>query len=222
MIDYSIARMNMVESQIRPNSVTDRRIIDAMGEVPREAYLPPSMRPLAYMDEDIELEDAAGQMRHLVQPMVFARLVHLADIGASDLVLDIGCGLGYSSAVLARLADSVVALECDEAFAARASETLGEQGADNAAVVTGPLAEGYADEAPYDAIVFDGSVPAVPQAILHQLKPGGRLVAVVSQGPLGRAHLFVRHGDVFADRVVFDATIPPLPGFAADEPAFVF
>jgi protein-L-isoaspartate(D-aspartate) O-methyltransferase len=222
MIDVKTARNNMVESQVRPNAVTDHRVIDTMRSVPREAYLPLAQRSIAYMDEDVRLETGAGPARYLIQPMVFAKLVQLADIQPTDLVLDIGCGHGYSAAVLSALADSVVALECDESFAAVAIDALTDQGVDNAAVVTGPLSAGYVEEAPYDVIFLNGAVSAVPQAMLEQLKQGGRLVAVTGEGPMGQAHLYVRHGEGFSDKRAFDAAIPALPGFAAAEPAFVF
>lgn len=221
-MDYTTARANMVESQIRPNAVTARRVINAFDEIPREAYVPKSVQAIAYMDEDIAVGKADGATRYLIQSMVLARLLQLADISAQDVVLDVGCCLGYSAAVLARLADAVVSLECDEDMAACAGENLVTQGVDNAAVVTGPLNQGYPSQGPYDAIVLNGAVPSVPKALLEQLKEGGRLVAIVSEGALGRAHLFVRHGDVFAERIAFDATVAPLPGFVADTPAFVF
>ena len=224
MIDYDIARANMVESQVRPNSVTDRGLIDAMAAVPREAFLPRAVQALAYMDEDVTLAPAQdGQpARYLMQPMIFSQVVQLADIQPGDLVLDVGCGLGYSSAVLARMADAVVALECDEDMAQTAADILVEQSVDNAAVVTGVLSEGYPSEGPYDAIMLNGAVSEVPQALLEQLKEGGRLVAIVGEGPLGRARLYKRHGDVFAEKTAFDATVAALPGFADTEPAFAF
>jgi len=221
MINLEVARHNMVESQIRPSSVTDRRLIAAMSDIPQEAYLPSALRSVAYMDEDIVLSAANETVRAIMRPMVFAKLVQLAEIEAGDLILDIGCATGYSTAILARLGEAVVALECDEALAAQASETLIEQGVDNAAVVTGPLHEGYAGEGPYDVIVLNGAVPQRPDALIEQLKPGGRLVAVVGDGPVAQARLYSRH-DVVAEKIAFDAKVAPLPGFAASEPAFVF
>lgn len=223
MNDYALARANMVESQVRPNRVTDPRIIAAMLDIPREAFVPASMRPLAYMDQEVPVRPAGegAPERRLMAPMVLARLIQLADIRAGDLVLDVGCATGYSTAILARLAEAVVALECDPVLAEGASRTLVDLGVDNAAVVTGPLPEGYRDEGPYDAIVLGGSVPEVPPALLAQLKPGGRLVAVVSHGPLGRARLFERVGESFPSRSAFDAGAPPLPGFEI-APAFIF
>ncbi|MDP7668889.1 MAG: methyltransferase domain-containing protein, partial [Rhodospirillales bacterium] len=154
-------------------------------------------------------------------PMVLARLVQAADIGPGDLVLDIGCATGYSSAVLARLANTVVALESDTELAAAATRTLGELGIDTVAVVEGRLERGYPEQGPYDAILLNGAIPDVPDAIRGQLSDGGRLVAVVANGGVGRGVRVLRHGDHFARVELFDAATPALEGFAAP-PAFVF
>lgn len=223
MTDFNIARFNMVESQIRPNDVTDQRLLDALGAVAREEFLPSGRRPVAYMDEDVLIgtfgEDATP--RYLMEPMPFARLVQAADVRSSDLVLDVGCATGYSAAVLSRLADSVVALEADEGLAGMATETLMNLGIDNVAVVTGPLPEGYASEGPYDVIFLAGSVDEVPQQLLDQLGNGGRLVAVVGGDPIGKATVYVRHDKATSGRVIFDAATPPIPGFRKDD-EFVF
>ena len=222
MIDFQTARANMVESQVRPNSVTDHRLISAMSSVPREAFVPKSRQALAYMDEEITLPADEEGPRRLMPPMVFARLVQLADIEPADVVLDVGCAYGYSSAVLARLADAVVSLESNAVMAEAAGDILVEHDVDNAAVVTGPLHEGYPSQGPYDAIVVNGAVPEVPAALLDQLKVGGRLVAVVSEGAVGRAKLCIRGEAGFAERIAFDANVSALPGFSAKRPEFVF
>ena len=214
MINYDTARRNMVDSQIRTNKVTDLHLIAAITDLPREKFVPAAWRALAYVDEDIPLGAAEGGVtRHLMEPMPFARLVQLAAIRKGDYVLDIGCGTGYSTAVIARLADQVVGLESDEALATSANETLTELDIDNAVVVTGPLQEGYAAEGPYDVIVFGGAVPEVAPGLFDQLKPGGRLVAVIMNGPMGRATLFTKTASEISDWVAFDATVHPLPGF---------
>ena len=221
--DFETARYNMVESQIRPNDVTDRRLIDAIASVAREEFLPAGKRAVAYMDEDVLIGSFGEEAhpRYLIEPMPFARLVQAADVKSSDLVLDVGCATGYTAAVLAQLGDSVVALESAEDLAAMATETLMNQGNDNVAVVTGTLRDGYPSEGPYDVIFLSGSVDSVPDKLLDQLSDGGRLVAVVGGGPVGKAMLYVRHDNATSGRVIFDASIPPLPGFR-EEPGFVF
>ena len=222
-MDFVAARANMVDSQIRTNDVTDRRILNAMNELPREAFVPASVRELAYMDEEIALAGAAPgrKGRRLMTPMVFAKLVQIADIGPGDLVLDVGCATGYSTATLARLADAVVGLEMDEGFAEQTTKALTNLGADNAAVVTGPLEEGYASEGPYDVIILNGAASHIPDALFDQLKHGGRLVAVISDTGFGKAHVFKRINKEISNRASFDASAPMLPGFER-KPAFVF
>ncbi|MEN3973639.1 protein-L-isoaspartate O-methyltransferase [Emcibacter sp. SYSU 3D8] len=217
MTDFAAARKQMVDSQLLPNKVTDARLVEAMGTVPREAFLPPSLRGVAYMDEDAPV--APG--RYVIAPMVFARLLQAAAVRDTDVVLDVGCAAGYSAAILANLAGVVVALEEDEALAAQATANLAANGVDNAAVVTVPLAGGYAAQAPYDVIVLEGSVDEVPAALLDQLNEGGRLVAVLAGRGIGKATLSSRKGGVIGHRQLFDAGLPPLPGFAR-EAGFVF
>ncbi len=218
MPDYAIARLNMVENQIRPNRVTDERVLAAIAEVPRERFVPKRLHGNAYVDQDIAL----GNGRYLMEPVVFARLLQAAEIGPGDVVLDIGCGTGYSTAVLGKLAGTVVALESDAALAKEAIEALTELDVDNAAVVEGPLDEGYPRQAPYDVIVLGGSVDAVPDAITDQLVEGGRLVAVVNVAPsVGNIELIHRSHGGLSRRLLFDAAVPVLPGYAA-ELGFVF
>lgn len=222
MDNFSTARLNLVESQVRPNDVTDARIIRAMGQLPREKFVPRAWRQTAYMDESIPLTDDGAQgNRHLVQAMVFAKLVQLARVGNHDLVLDIGCGYGYSSAVLAQLADSVIALEDNSKLVTAANETLSDLEIGNVAVVEGDLTKGVAKEGPYDVIVLNGSVEDIPAALLEQLAEGGRLVAVVRKGGRSVACLFEKSGPRVDSREAFDARIPPLPGFEK-APAFEF
>jgi protein-L-isoaspartate(D-aspartate) O-methyltransferase len=223
MEDYAAARTKMVDSQLRTNDVTDYSVLTAMGEIPRERFVPARMRPLAYIDEDILVRDAGGgaPARYLMEPAPFARLVQLAEINPSDILLDIGCATGYSTAVLARLANSVVAVEADPELAALASGTLVDLGIANAAVVTGPLEEGYASEGPYDVIFLGGAVEVVPDSLFAQLKEGGRLVAVVGYGRAAAATVFTRSDGEIGSRIAFNAHVQPLPGFAKPK-AFVF
>lgn len=217
---YAKARRNMVDGQLRTNKVTDAALLAAMGDLPREAFLPEQLRGIAYVDEDIPL----GRGRFLMEPMVQARLIQAAEIKPGDRVLDVGCGCGYSSAVLARLAKSVVAIEADPALAERARENLASVGAANASVVTGAHDKGHPDLAPYDVIVVEGAIEQLPRAIGEQLSFGGRMVTVWAERrdngrATGEAVLFKGRP---ATRVpLFDAATPLLPGFAA-EPSFVF
>ena len=218
MPNYATARLNMVENQIRPNRVTDERLLVAIAEVPRERFVPKRLQGNAYVDQDLALGDG----RYLMEPVVFARLLQAAAIGPGDVVLDIGCGTGYSAAVLGKLAGTVVALESDAALAEQAIEALTELDVDNAAVVEGPLDEGYPRQAPYDVIVLGGSVDAVPDAIADQLVEGGRLVAVVNVAPtVGNIEVIHRLRGGLSRRQLFDAAVPILPGFAAEH-SFVF
>jgi protein-L-isoaspartate(D-aspartate) O-methyltransferase len=216
--DYRSARLNMVDSQIRPNKVSDPAIIEAMLAVPRERFVPETLRGVAYVDEDIPL----GGGRYLMEPMVLGRLLQIAAIRRGDAVLDVGCGPGYASAVMARLARSVVALEEDPTLVRRARALVAELGLSNVTVVEGKLAAGCPARAPYDVILFSGAVAAIPPTIAGQLANGGRLVAVVQVGPgIGKAVLMTRVDDVFGQRIAFDAGTPLLPGFDA-QPGFVF
>ncbi|MBV9522103.1 MAG: protein-L-isoaspartate O-methyltransferase [Alphaproteobacteria bacterium] len=218
MIDYQSARLNMVESQIRPNKVTDPALLAAFLAVPRESFVPEHLRGIAYIDEDIPL----GAGRFMIEPMVLGRLLQLAAIGPEDVVLDVGCGTGYASAVMSRLARRVVALEEDRRLAAAAADGLRRLGASNVAVVEGPLGAGYPERAPYHVILFGGAVAAVPPVIAAQLAEGGRMLAVLKENSgLGKAVLVTRTEGAIGQRVVFDAGTPLLPAFAA-EPGFVF
>lgn len=223
MIDVALQRKNMVESQVRPSDITDRRIIRAMLDVPREVYVPASSAAIAYGDLDVPLEAAAPghPPRVLLAARVFAKLVQLCGIEAHDDVLIVGAGLGYSAAIVARLAKSVTALEDNETMAASARKTLASQGVTVATVHTGALAEGLPAKAPFDVILIEGAVPQVPQGLLDQLTPNGRLAAVRVQGPAGKATLWRRHASGFDATEAFDASAFVLPGFAK-APEFSF
>lgn len=214
MADVVLQRKNMVESQVRPNDITDRRILNAMLAIPREAFVPIALKPIAYMDETLVLvkANAGSPVRGMMAPRAFAKLLQLAEIGPADVVLDVGAMTGYSTAVIARLAQTVVALEDDSALADAASKALEELAADNAAVVTGDLEIGYPSEGPYDAIVVEGAVEQIPSSLLDQLKDGGRLVAIEAGVP-ANAVVWKRLGRHFDRRVAFEAAAPAVPGF---------
>lgn len=217
-MDYAAARNNMVENQIRTNRVLDPEVTRALAEIPRECFVPKPMRGFAYVDDDLEV----GGGRFLIEPLVLARLLAEARIKPTDVVLNIGDASGYATAVIAKLAQTVVALECDGEWAGRSTQALNELGIDNAAVVQGPLDQGYPAQAPYDVIVIAGAVAELPPELSRQLSDGGRLVAVIKTTPgLGKGTLVVRVGDTWGRRVLFDAATPVLPGFQA-KPKFQF
>ncbi|VBB69059.1 Protein-L-isoaspartate O-methyltransferase [invertebrate metagenome] len=217
-MDFIGARQRMVLSQIRTNKVTDPFVIDSLATLPREVFVPQLMRDTAYRDEDLPI----GSDRYLMEPMVLARLLQLACIRPTDVVLDIGCATGYSAGILARLATTVIALESDLRLAETAVSVLAGQGIDNVAVITAPLERGYVAQAPYDVIVFEGAVDSIPREIRDQLDDGGRLVALVIQsGLFATATLVKRAGHVFSCRTEFEASTARLPGFER-APGFVF
>ncbi len=257
-MDFATARRKMVDNQVRPNDVTDIRLIAAMLEIPRERFVPADKAAIAYVEGDILIDDfqrrsaatpgtpretsgAAGTAavaevegdlladdgrpgqggRFLLTPMVLARLVQAADVKDTDRVLDVACGTGYSTAILAALAGSVVALEQERALADRAARLLKELGVANAKLVSGPFLAGWPGEAPYDAILINGAVEYVPEALLAQLNEGGRLVTVLGGAPIGKAMLYYRSSGDVSGRPIFDATVPILPGFTRPK-AFVF
>ncbi|WP_315920168.1 protein-L-isoaspartate O-methyltransferase [Mesorhizobium sp. SP-1A] len=211
--DFAAQRVKMVDGQIRTVDVTSAPLLAALLTVPRERFTPADVRDLAYIDEDIRVADGAHGPRYLMEPASLARLIQLAQVDTQDNVLDIGCATGYSAAVLSRLARSVVGLEADSALADVARSVIPQLGYDNVEVVTGPMNAGYAAKAPYDVILIEGSVDEVPEALLVQLREGGRLVAVEGRGNAGIARLFLKTNGVATGRRAFNAAIKPLPGF---------
>ncbi len=219
MADFSTARRMMVDGQIRTSDVTDLRIITAFQDVPRERFVAPSMTALAYLDIDAPVADEAGA-RRMLKPMVLSKLIQAAEITEADRVLIVGCTTGYSAAIIASLAGSVVAL--DEGIApAQAVKNLSSLGIANVEVVRGPLTAGWPVGAPYDAILIEGLIEVMPDPFRGQLNEGGRLVCVRGNERPTKAFVYRLIEDELSGRPIFDATAPLLPGFA-EKPAFVF
>ncbi len=207
----------MVDTQVRPSDVTKFPIIDAMLDVPRELFVPPALREAAYVGENLPL----GDSRVLLEPRTLAKMLDALAIKPDDAVLDLGCGLGYSTAVLARLAGFVAAVEDDETRAAEAQTILSETGVDNAAVVPGPLAEGAPKSGPYDVIILQGAIETFPETLAAQLRDGGRVAAIFAEGALGVVRIGHKIDGRIAWRFSFNAGAPVLPGFEATRD-FVF
>jgi len=220
MADFAALRRTMVDGQVRTADVTDRSLIQAMSEVPRERFVPEQAEELAYLDLDLPV-GAPGQGRRLLKPMVLGKMLQALNISSGERALDVGCATGYGAAVLARLAGSVVALEEDADLARQAAATLGSLGVENVTVVQGPLAAGHVAPAPYDVILVEGRVELAPEKLCRQLADGGRLVCIQGAGPAAKATLYQRDGDDITSRQIFDASGPVLPGFAQPA-AFVF
>lgn len=217
MSAYSARRVTMVDTQVRPQDVTKFPIIEAMLAVPRELYVPQGMREAAYVGENLEI----GGGRIVLEARTFAKMLDAVDVQPGDLVLDLGCGLGYSTAVIARMADAVVAVEEDADLAAAAQRVLADEGVDNAAVVAGPLTSGSAKHGPYDVITVQGGVETVPDAVLAQLKDGGRIAALFMDGALGAVKIGHKTNGKVVWRFAFNASAPVIPGFSTRH-AFVF
>ncbi len=209
---YAQARFNMVECQIKPGGVRDYHITKLIGNLPREAFIGGAGRDIAYAD--VELECGAGDgARKMLTPLAFARLAELSALTVNEGVLDIAGGTGYSAAVLAGRASTVIALEENEAFSEKASAVWQELGIDNAVAVTGGLKQGQAKQGPFDVIFINGCVAQVEQDLLAQLAPSGRLVCVQMVGGSSKAVVYQRIGDSFSSRSAFDLTAPHLTDF---------
>lgn len=209
MTDFAMRRALMVDTQVRPSDVTKFPIIESMLNVPREAFVPDNLREAAYVGENLAL----APNRVMLDPRTLAKMLDALDISNDELVLDIGCGLGYSSAVIARMAEAVIAVEDDGTMAADAQSILIEQGADNVVVHHGPLTDGAAQHGPYDVIVIQGAVAHLPEGLSDQLKDGGRMACLFAEGALGVVRIGYKVDGRMNWRFAFNAGAPVLPGF---------
>jgi protein-L-isoaspartate(D-aspartate) O-methyltransferase len=220
MTDFALARRNMVDGQLRPNRVTNAALLAAVGELPRERFLPDGLRSVAYADDDVPL----GNGRFLMEPMVLARLIQALQAQPGDKALVVASGRGYGAALLSRLVvEPVVAVESDPALASAAEHTFKDLGIANIHQTVTKLEAGAPVEAPYDVILIEGAVQQIPQTILDQLAEGGRLATVMAApaGVLGVAQLVMKEGGATSGRPLFDAGTPALPGLVP-APRFTF
>ena len=221
MSGFSTARQKMVDGQVRPSDVTDNRIIDAMLTVPREVFVPPSQRPLAYLDLDLDVSEGGPVKRFLIKPAATAKMVQAAEIKDTDEVLVAGCASGYMAALVAKLARRVMATEPDATLAAKASSICAEIGLGNVTAKAAAVAEGDSANAPFDVIILNGATEIAPEGLYRQLKEGGRLVGAFAMTRQQRVTIVTRSHDDFGIRPLFDAALPVLPGLERP-PAFVF
>ncbi|MGC6511544.1 MAG: protein-L-isoaspartate O-methyltransferase family protein [Parvibaculales bacterium] len=212
-IDYQRARINMVESQVKPGGVRNMDIWDVMSEIPRELFVEETQKPVAYMDKQV----AMSAERPLLAPLTFALLIEAAGIQKGDLVMDIACGTGYSTAVLAALGCAVVGIDQDEALCETGTQILQDLGVDSGVIISGQHAAGQAKQGPYDVILINGFVPHVPQALLDQLVPGGRLVCVTTHNNTSCGMIFTKINDSISRTVAFETLAAEVPGFEKEE-----
>jgi protein-L-isoaspartate(D-aspartate) O-methyltransferase len=220
MSGFSTARQKMVDGQVRTNDVTDRRILDAMLAVPREAFVPASRQALAYLDLDLDVSEG-GAKRYLIKPQLIGKLLQAAEIGEGDNVLVVGCATGYLAALTAKLARQVTATESDSALVAKARDTFAAIGLSNVTCRAAASAEGDPAAAPYDVIILNGATEVTPDGLFGQLKEGGRLLGVSAESRPSRAMIVTRSHGEFGHRPLFDAAAPVLPGLERAA-AFVF
>lgn len=209
MTDFATRRRMMVDTQVRPSDVTKYPIIDALLSIPREVFVPAATREAAYVDDLIKLPDG----RYVLDPRSLAKMLDVLNIQPGDVVLDLGCGLGYSAAVIAHMAQAVVAVEAEAEMAEEAQALLSGEDIDNAAVIAGPLEAGAAKHGPYDVITIEGGVEQVPQAVLDQLREGGRIAAIFMDGALGECRIGQKIDGSVDWRMAFNAAAPVLSGF---------
>jgi protein-L-isoaspartate(D-aspartate) O-methyltransferase len=221
MSDFSTARQKMVDGQVRASDVTDSRILDAMLEVPREAFVPQNLQAMAYLDLDLDVSGGGSAKRYLIKAAVTAKMLQAAEIKDTDNVLVADCATGYVAALVAKIAGRVTATESDPALAAIAKETLGQIGLSSVTVQTAAAAEGDTANAPYDVIVLNGATEITPEGLYRQLREGGRLVGVFAMSRPQRAMIVTHSYGDYGNRALFDAAAPVLPGLERP-PAFVF
>ncbi|EJN06683.1 protein-L-isoaspartate carboxylmethyltransferase [Bradyrhizobium sp. YR681] len=220
MSGFSTARLKMVDGQVRTNDVTDRRVIDAMLTVPREAFVPAARQALAYLDLDLDVSESAAK-RFLIKPQLTGKLLQAAEIAEDDNVLVVGCATGYLAALAAKLARQVTATESDPALAAKAKDALAGLGLTNVSCKVASCIEGDSSAAPYDVIILNGAAEVMPDGLLGQLKEGGRLLGVSAESRPPRAVIVTHTHGEFGHRALFDAAAPVLPGLERAA-AFVF
>ncbi len=213
--NFKTLRKIMLDNQVRPVGVTSLSLLESLGEIKREKFVPENKIALSYSDMDIKLN---SDNRYLMASASFAKLAQLADVKKDDIVLVVGCGSGYSVAVLSLLANAVVGIEQDEKLAEKANETLSNLNIGNGVVLNKDITKGVPSEAPFDVILLEGEVDEVPATLFRQLRDGARLVAVIAGDNIGKASIFVKSKNDISSRVAFDVKVPRLPILKKEAP----
>ena len=217
-MDIELARFNMIEQQVRPWNVLDQRVLDSLNRVSRENFVPEEYRALAFADMNIPIGD--GQV--MMQPKVEARMIQALDLKSTDKVLEIGTGTGYTTALLASLANDVESVEIREPFALMARNNLQQSGFENVAVVIEDASKGWSSGFKLDCIFISGSFIELPDAYPNSLPIGGRLVAVTGEDPLMSAILITRTGESsWTTNSLFETSLPALDNIEQPE-RFIF
>lgn len=209
MTDFHAERTAMVDCQVRPSDVTKFPIIEALLSVKRELFVPASAKDVAYVGEHLSL----SATRTLLDARTFAKMLDAVNIQPTEMVLDVACGMGYSTAVLSHLAEAVVGLDDDSVLINAATQNLADQNAETAIAIHGSLAQGASKHGPYDVIIIEGGVQTIPDTLTKQLRDGGRIVAIFTDGKIGQCRIGFKSGTTISWRDDFDATAPILAGF---------
>ncbi|MGY9051906.1 MAG: protein-L-isoaspartate O-methyltransferase family protein [Alphaproteobacteria bacterium] len=215
MNDWNLSRINMVENQIKPYGIKNLELLRALESIPRELFFENSDVDRSYSDQHIILKslDEGSEDRFVISPVIFSKMIEIVDIQKNEVVLDIGCANGYSSAIISHLADTVVAIDQGENLTNLAEENLYKAGINNVVVVNTDIKTGYAKEAPYDVIVIEGSVDSIPNDIYLQLNTNGRIIAINADDTIGKVTLYIKDNEIFSSKFFLEATVPYLTAF---------
>jgi protein-L-isoaspartate(D-aspartate) O-methyltransferase len=209
MADMNIeqARHNLIEQQIRPWDVLDNQVLDTMMRCPREDFVAPDQRNLAFVDMELPI----GHGEHMMCPKVEARMLQGLRVQPGDKVLEVGTGSGFVTMMLASLASQVISVEINEELAQTATSRLTEHGVENVEIKVGDAANGWSAHQPYDVIAITGSLPSLPESFKQDLQIGGRLFAIIGEGPVMVAQLITRiNANEWKEQVLFDTWLAPL------------
>ncbi len=209
-MDFYTLRKNMVDSQLKPNKIVNKNLIDAFLRVPREIFLSKKIINQSYVDDNIDLT----KNRYMLNPMIISRLIQALNVKQNDTILVLGSNVGYSSVILSYLCNTVIGIEAIKSFYEFSTSVLMKLDVNNVAIIKGKIEYGFPDQHPYDNILIEGGVNFVPERILNQLADNGKLVTVeVDEGNIGKAVIFKKQKNNYSKSFLFDANVPLLDVF---------